>query len=51
MRHVKFDGSGFIGFRNLHFIVDFFLYELDIFNQIIISIILHVVGVGVIFYL
>ena len=42
MRHVKFDGSGFIGFRNLAlFVVVFFLYGQDIFDQNIISIILH----------
>ena len=39
---MKFDGSGFIGFRNFAlFVVDFFLYGQDIFDQNIISIILH----------
>ena len=42
MRVVKFDGPGFIGFRYFAvFVVDFFLYGQDIFDQNVISIILH----------
>ena len=39
MRHVKFVGFGFRNFA--FFVVDFFLYGQDIFDQIIISLILH----------
>ena len=40
MRHVKFYGSGFIGFRNFaYFVVNFFSTGQDVFDQIII--ILH----------
>ena len=43
MCHVKFDGSGFIGYRNFaSFVVEFFfLYGQGNLYQIIISIILH----------
>ena len=44
MRHIKFDASGYIGYRNFtgfFFFVGFLLYEQDILDQIIISIIVH----------
>ena len=42
MRHVKFDGSGFIGFGNFaSFVAGFFLYGQCILVQIIISIIIR----------
>ena len=51
MGHVKFHGSGFIGFRNFAFcVVDFFLYGQDIFHKLLFPYFYIVIGVGIVFF-